>query len=82
MLDKIFIWLSEKPFLTWVFRKICFDFQKDEEINRVDGWGSLIKVAGTDAAVKNCQMALEIMGQAGIRHDRGAKRFPLTASDI
>ena len=75
VLDKIFIWLSEKPFLTWVFRKICFDFQKDEEINRVDGWGSLIKVAGTDAAVKNCQMALEIMGQAGIRHDRGAEKI-------
>jgi alkylation response protein AidB-like acyl-CoA dehydrogenase len=32
-------------------------------------------VAGTDAAVKNCQMALEIMGQAGIRHDRGAEKI-------
>jgi acyl-CoA dehydrogenase len=75
VLVKIFTWLSDKPFITWLFRKICFDLQKDEEINRVDGLGSMIKAAGTDAAMKNCQMALEIMGQAGIRHDQRAEKI-------
>jgi len=75
VLVKIFTWLSEKPFTTWLFRKICFDLQKNEEIDRVDGLGSMIKVAGTDAAMKNCEMALEIMGQAGLRHDQGAEKI-------
>ena len=74
LLVKIFGWLCEKPFITWLFRKICFDFQTDEEIDRIDGWGSLAKITGTDTGIKNCHMALELMGQAGIRHDgRGEK---------
>jgi len=75
LLTKIFDWLSEKPFTTWLFRKICMDLQTDEEIDRIDGWGSIAKVTGTDAAVRNCHKALELMGQAGIRHDRRAEKI-------
>ncbi len=75
LIDKIFIWLCEKPFATTLFRKIMFDFQKEAEIDRIDGWGSLAKVTTTDSGLRNCQMALEIMGQAGIRHDKGMEKI-------
>ena len=63
-----------KPFFkmkitTAVFRKICFDWQSDDAVNRVDGWGSLAKVVGTDAGVQNARLAMEIMGHAGVRQD-------------
>ncbi len=61
--------LMDKEWMTRLFRRLCFDHQTDEEIDRVDGWGSLAKFAATDAAVTNCHLALEIMGQAGLRHD-------------
>jgi acyl-CoA dehydrogenase len=38
------------------------------------GYGSMAKIVGTDMGVKNCHLALELMGQAGIRHDRGIEK--------
>ncbi|MFP4040464.1 MAG: acyl-CoA dehydrogenase family protein [Desulfosudaceae bacterium] len=61
-------------FATWFFRKIAFDWQKDEEIDRIDGWGSLAKFVGTDAGMKNSRMALELMGPVGVRHDQRAEK--------
>lgn len=75
LMAKIAAWLCEQPFATTIFRKICFDGQTDEEIDRVDGWGSLAKITGTDAGVKNCQMALDMMGQAGLRHSNRAEKI-------
>jgi acyl-CoA dehydrogenase len=75
LLGKIGFWLNQKPIITRIYRMICLDMQKDEEIDRVDGWGSLAKFSCTDAGVANCRMALEIMGQAGIRHDQGAEKM-------
>lgn len=75
LLVKIFGWISEKPVATWVFRKICFDLQSDESIDRIDGWGSVAKITGTDAGMRNCQMAVELMGQAGLRHDQRAEKM-------
>ena len=75
LLLKIFGWLCEKPFTTWLFRKICFDLQTDAEIDRIDGWGSLAKITGTDAGIKNSHLALELMGQAGLRHDQMAEKI-------
>jgi alkylation response protein AidB-like acyl-CoA dehydrogenase len=68
-------WANAKPLNTWLMRKINFDMQTDAEIDRVDGWGSLAKVAGTDAGVANCRMALEIMGKAGVRQDHWAEKM-------
>ncbi|MBI5552451.1 MAG: acyl-CoA/acyl-ACP dehydrogenase [Desulfobacterales bacterium] len=66
--------LSRFGFVTNFFRKICFDHQKDEAIDRIDGWGSLAKVVGTDAGITNARLALEIMGHAGVRQDCRAEK--------
>jgi len=68
-------WANSQPLNTWVMRKMNFDMQPAAEIDRVDGWGSLAKIAGTDAGVTNCRMALEIMGQAGVRQDQWAEKM-------
>jgi len=58
-------------FLSNRIRKLLYntDFFKHDEMQRVSGWGSLAKFVGTDIGIKNCHMAIELMGQAGIRHD-------------
>jgi alkylation response protein AidB-like acyl-CoA dehydrogenase len=61
--------------MTKLFRKRQMDGQTDEEINRTSGWGSLSKFAATDFGIRNCQMALDLMGQAGLRQDRGAEKI-------
>ncbi|MFO8047676.1 MAG: acyl-CoA dehydrogenase family protein [Desulfosudaceae bacterium] len=61
--------------MTWAVRKLYFDLQSDDEIARTDGWGSVAKVVGTDAGMKNARMALDIMGKAGVRHDQGAEKI-------
>ncbi|MCU0599473.1 MAG: acyl-CoA/acyl-ACP dehydrogenase [Desulfobacterales bacterium] len=67
--------MMDKPFMTNLFRKRQMDGQTDEEINRTSGWGSLSKFAATDMGIKNCRMALDLMGQAGLRHDRGVEKI-------
>jgi len=59
---------------TWLMRKIHCDRQTKEEIERTSGLGSMAKFTGTDAGVKNGQMALDLMGQAGLRQDRIAEK--------
>ena len=59
---------------TWLMRKIHCDRQTKEEIERTSGLGSLAKFTGTDAGVKNGQMALDLMGQAGLRQDQIAEK--------
>ncbi len=58
-----------------LFFKSFVEGQSIEDQRRVSGWASLAKIVGTDMGVKNSQMALEMMGQAGLRHDRGAEKF-------
>jgi alkylation response protein AidB-like acyl-CoA dehydrogenase len=60
---------------SWIFRKLFVDGQSIEEQQRCSGWASLAKIVGTDMGVMNSQMALEMMGQAGLRHERGAEKF-------
>ncbi len=59
---------------TWLMRKIHCDRQTKEEIERTSGLGSMAKFTGTDAGVKNGQMALDLMGQAGLRQDQIAEK--------
>lgn len=75
LLDKMIPPLMNKPAATRLFRKQKIDGQTDEEIHRTSGWASLSKFGATDLAMKNCQMALEIMGEAGLRQDRGAEKI-------
>lgn len=75
VLFKLFSWLFTKKATTTWTRRFYFDFQKDDDIDRVDGWGSLAKFSGSDAGMANCRMALEIMGLAGLRHDMRAEKM-------
>jgi alkylation response protein AidB-like acyl-CoA dehydrogenase len=59
---------------TWLMRKIHCDWQTKEQIERTSGLGSLAKITATDAGVKNAQMALDLMGQAGLRQDQIAEK--------
>jgi acyl-CoA dehydrogenase len=59
---------------TWLMRKIHCDRQTQEEIERTSGLGSLAKFNGTDAGVENAHLALDLMGQAGLRQDRIAEK--------
>jgi alkylation response protein AidB-like acyl-CoA dehydrogenase len=62
--------LMNKKWMTKLMRKIGLDCQKDEDIHRTSGWASIAKVVGTDMGIRNCQLALELMGQAGLRQDK------------
>jgi alkylation response protein AidB-like acyl-CoA dehydrogenase len=59
---------------TRMFRKMIMDGQKEEEAWRASGWASLAKFAATDFGVENCHLAVELMGQAGVRQDRRAEK--------
>ena len=75
LLDKFAPFFLKKSVITWIFRKFCFDMQTDDDFHCTSGWGSLAKFSATDFGVRNCHMALELMGQAGLRHDRHAEKF-------
>ncbi|MFY9397989.1 MAG: acyl-CoA dehydrogenase family protein [Desulfomonilia bacterium] len=74
VLDNVVAPFFEHAVSTWLFRKLYFDWQKETEAQCTSGWGSLAKFVGTDIGMKNCQMALELMGQAGVRHDNRAEK--------
>ena len=59
---------------TWLMRKIHCDWQTKEEIERTSGLGSMAKFTATDAGVENGQLALDLMGQAGLRQDQIAEK--------
>lgn len=73
--DKILAPWFDKPFSTWLMRKLRYYFHKESLCQVTSGLGALAKFAGTDAGVKNCHMALEMMGQAGLRHDQRAEKI-------
>ena len=75
MLDRIMPAANKMDATTKIYRKLIMDGQTDEEARRASGWASLSKFAGTDLGIKNCHLALELMGQAGLRQDRWAEKF-------
>ncbi len=72
--EKVLGPLLDKPWFKGLYRKAFFDWQKDDDIHRTSGWASIAKFAGTDAGIQNCQMAIEIMGSAGLRHSRRVEK--------
>jgi acyl-CoA dehydrogenase len=58
----------------WLMSKWYLDWQKPEDQNLTTGLASMAKFSCTDFGVRNCQMALELMGRAGLRHDSGAEK--------
>ncbi|MCX5849812.1 MAG: acyl-CoA/acyl-ACP dehydrogenase [Deltaproteobacteria bacterium] len=75
ILDRIVSPLLGLKITPWIFRKLFVDGQSMKEQRRCSGWASLAKIVGTDMGVKNSQMALEMMGQTGLRHECGAEKF-------
>ncbi|MCX5852835.1 MAG: acyl-CoA/acyl-ACP dehydrogenase [Deltaproteobacteria bacterium] len=59
---------------TWAMSKMYYDMKKTEDVDCTSGLSSLAKFAGTDIGVRNCQLAMDLMGQAGLRHDRGMEK--------
>jgi alkylation response protein AidB-like acyl-CoA dehydrogenase len=76
------IWFDKviSPVLDWdltarVMGKLYFDLPNPEDQRCCSGWASVAKFTGTDLGVKNCQMAIEIMGQKGLRQDAGVEKM-------
>lgn len=74
-MEKLVTYAMSHPGVTWLFRKVQLDWQSEDKMYRTTGWGALAKFMATDAGIKNSHMALELMGQAGLRHDRRAEKI-------
>ena len=59
---------------TWAMSKMYFDLKKQENVDICSGTASMAKFAGTDIGMRNCQLALDLMGEAGLRQDRGMEK--------
>ena len=66
--------LLKCEWLVRIIRKILLESYNPAHIQRTAGLAALAKFCGSDAAVKNCQMAMEIMGKTGLRHASGAEK--------
>ncbi len=75
VVDKCIVPFMRMPITTWLFQKLYIDAKKPEAFRRIAGWGSLAKFTGTDAGVKNCHMAVALMGQAGLRQDHKIEKM-------
>ncbi len=73
--DRIVSPFLDKPLASKIMGKVSFDMPRDEDQRCCSGWASLAKFAGTDIGVRNCQMAVEFMGRAGLRQDAGAEKL-------
>jgi alkylation response protein AidB-like acyl-CoA dehydrogenase len=73
--DKVVAPMLDKESSTALMNKIYFDWHSLDDDRCTSGWASLAKFAGSDIGVRNCQMAIELMGQAGLRQDRGVEKI-------
>lgn len=60
---------------TWLMQKTAYDWHSATDDLCTSGWASLAKFTGADMGVRNCQIALELMGQAGLRQDSGVEKI-------
>jgi len=75
IIDTFFVPFYNLKLIDWIFHQIFVEGQSMEAQQRCSGWSSIAKFFGTDMGMKNSQMALEMMGQAGLRHDQGAEKI-------
>jgi acyl-CoA dehydrogenase len=73
--DKVVAPTMEKEFSRKLMGKLYYDWARPQDQQCCSGWASLAKVAGTDIGVRNCQMALELMGSTGLRQDAGVEKM-------
>jgi acyl-CoA dehydrogenase len=67
--------ILDREFIAKLMGKLYFDWPKPEDQRCCSGWASMAKFAGTDIGVRNCQMAIEIMGHKGLRQDAGVEKM-------
>ncbi|HOQ41747.1 MAG TPA: acyl-CoA dehydrogenase family protein [Smithellaceae bacterium] len=67
--------LLNTSFATWLLSKWYIDWQKPGDQHLTTGLASMAKFSCTDFGVRNCQMALELMGKTGLRQDNGAEKI-------
>lgn len=60
--------------MTWFFRKYYYDWYTEEERNCSTGWGSIAKYSCSDFGLVNANLALDLMGADGLRHDKAAEK--------
>jgi len=75
VIDLFVVPLYKTKLFNWFMRQIFVEGQSLEAQKRCSGWASIAKFLGTDMGMKNSQMALEMMGQAGLRHEQGAEKI-------
>jgi len=73
--DNVVAPFLEKESSQKLMGRLYFDKAEFDDLSCCSGWASLAKFAGTDFGIKNCQMALEIMGQKGLRQDAGVEKI-------
>jgi len=73
--DKVLSPLLDMSIGTWLLSKWYLDWQKPKDQHLCTGLGSLAKFNCTDIGVRNCQMALELMGQTGLRHENAVEKI-------
>jgi acyl-CoA dehydrogenase len=61
--------LFNLKFTQRLMHKIQFDWQPEKNMQRTSGWSAMSKFTGSDIGMQNCHMAMEIMGQSGLRHE-------------
>jgi len=66
--------LLSSRFTTWMMSKMFFDMKRAEDVHCTSGLSSLAKFAATDLAIRNCQLAMDLMGQAGLRQTAGVEK--------
>jgi hypothetical protein len=59
---------------TSLLRLVYFHGFTNEERNATSGWASFCKYTCSDIGVVNTNLALDLMGADGIRHDSGAEK--------
>jgi acyl-CoA dehydrogenase len=59
---------------TWAMSKMYFDLKKQANVDICSGTASMAKFAGTDIGMRNCQLALDLMGESGLRQDAGMEK--------
>jgi alkylation response protein AidB-like acyl-CoA dehydrogenase len=67
--------MLDKEYMSILMGRVNFDWARPHDQNCCSGWASLAKFAGTDIGVRNCQLALELMGGSGLRQDEGAEKL-------
>jgi alkylation response protein AidB-like acyl-CoA dehydrogenase len=67
--------LLRLPAVTKRVKQHAFESYRDDDGRIASGWASIAKFSCSDLAMRNCDMAIELMGAEGLRHDGAAEKY-------